>query len=826
MRRSIPVALALAFALAGPAPAQEPGGTVAGTVRAADGGDPLGGTAIRLVEIGRATVTDAAGRFRFDDVPAGSHTVEVVALGRVLERRTVQVAPGGARTVEIALAARAVEARPIHVVVDRLAAVGSDAREAEIAGSAHFIGPEELARRITLFDDAHDVLRTVPGVYVQEEEGYGLRPNVGLRGTGSERSSKVTLMEDGVLIAPAPYAAPAAYYFPVVGRMEAIEVRKGSSQIKYGPRTIGGALNLISSPIPENLAWTADVEGGSDETGKARLRIGDASEHFGWVAETYQIRTGGFKRLDGGGDTGFEVQDYLVKAMVRTAPDAVRYQELELKLQRSDETSDETYLGLTDADFAASPFRRYAASREDVMNAEHEQVQLRHFLRPSEAVDLTTVAYLNRFHRNWYKLDDVLGEGISEVLADPAAFPEEMAILRGADSPADALSVRANNREYHAAGIQTILGLRFDRVGRHQAEIGVRYHEDEEDRFQHEDGYRMAAGRMERTSAGAPGSQSNRVSDARAWSAFVQDEVAFGPWTVTPGVRWETIDFTRTDYAADDPGRTAPTRVRENGVSAWIPGVSVARAMGDGIRLFGGVHRGFGPPGPGADRETEPERSVNWELGAKVDRGPVRAQVVGFYSDYDNILGKATLAVGDPAGAGEVFNGGAVEVAGLEVALEMDAASLAERGRSPAERGWSLPVRLTWTWTRATFETAFESDFEPWGTVEPGDRLPYLPEHQLHASAGVERGRWSGRLAVDAASAMRTHAGQEPIPPGEGTDAFGVWSAVVEYAVTPGARLQLGVENLTDEAYVVARRPAGARPGLPRTFLAGIRLTN
>jgi Fe(3+) dicitrate transport protein len=79
-------------------------------------------------------------------------------------------------------------------------------------GSAHVIGAEELDRLER--DDIHHVLASVPGVYLREEDGYGLRPNIGMRGAGSERSSKIALMEDGVLIAPAPYSAPGGVLLP------------------------------------------------------------------------------------------------------------------------------------------------------------------------------------------------------------------------------------------------------------------------------------------------------------------------------------------------------------------------------------------------------------------------------------------------------------------------------------------------------------------------------------------------------------------------------------------------------------------------------------
>jgi Fe(3+) dicitrate transport protein len=206
---------------------------------------------------------------------------------------------------------------------------------------------------------------------------------------------------------------------------------------------------------------------------------------------------------------------------------------------------------------------------------------------------------------------------------------------------------------------------------------------------------------------------------------------------------------------------------------------------------------------------------VNYEMGARFRRGGLHLQGVGFFSDYGNILGRATLATGE-SGTGDLFNGGDVGVLGVELSGEWDPF----RGRAIG-----LPLRIAYTYTHAEFKTGFESDFEPWGTVEPGDRLPYLPEHQLFAEVGARGPRWSASVSAAHNSAMRTVAGQGPIPDGQGTDSFLTLSLSGDYRVTQWSSIFVAVQNLTDERYVVARRPAGARPGLPRTILAGVKLS-
>lgn len=699
-------------------------------------------------------------------------------------------------------------------VLDRINVFGQREDVDRTAGSAHYIDEEQL--QAFNYRDVNRVMRQVPGIYVVEEEGYGLRPNLGIRGSGTDRNGRITVMEDGVLIAPAPYAGPSAYYFPTMARINAVEVLKGSASVAFGPRTTGGAINLISTPVPSETAGEVDVSIGSDATLLAHGWVGTMGENFGVLLEGVRQQTDGFKALDGGrdDDTGYRLNDFMGKLRWVSSPDADRYQELELKLGRTRQDSDETYLGLTDADFAATPFRRYAASARDNIQTLHHGYELRHLIELSQRADLSTVAYRTEFERAWYKLNDVQGISLGNILADPDAYADPYAWLTGGNSPADALRVRNNNRSYYAQGIQSVLGLALggDTVG-HELEIGLRLHRDEEDRYQNDDRYMMVDGRMVQTSAGAPGTQDNRVGEAEAVSLYVQDTISFGNWILTPGLRYEHIDLTRRNYSTATGDRISPLSVSESSVSELIPGLGATWLASDRLTAFASVHKGFNPPGPGSG--AEPEESVNTEIGLRWANNGTRAELVAFHVDYSNLVGTCTASTGGNCNIGDQFDGGEARVKGIEATFGH---------RIELGNGLAMPLQLAYTWTEAEFRNGFSSDFGEWGTVEAGDQLPYLPEHTLHAEIGLRGERWRIGLGANYLDSMRTVAGPGSAPAGERTDSALVWDLSAGYALFANAELYARVENLSDREYIVARRPAGARPGLPRSVFLGLRV--
>jgi len=703
-----------------------------------------------------------------------------------------------------------------QLIMERITVVGTPVWMSKIPGAARYVDYQELQKQG--YTDINRILRSISGVHVQEEDGFGLRPNIGLRGAGMERSTKVNLMEDGVLIAPAPYSAPAAYYFPNVGRMSSIEVRKGSSQIKYGPNSTGGAINLITTRIPYELSGQAELSAGEHNSSKLYANIGNSHDNFGYLIEGMNIRNEGFKKLDSGGDTGFNVTDLMGKMMFRTNPDASRYQRLDLKAGYYDEISNETYLGLTRSDFNDNPFRRYAGSSRDRMSAEHWQLMARHFIQFSSDLDLTTTLYRNNFKRDWYKLQSADGISISEILRNPDQYPDALSYIRGTSSPDNTLTVRSNNREYYSQGAESRLTFHYDLGSlENRLELGVRFHQDQEDRFQFEDDYRMENGTMILTNAGIPGTQANRIGSADALAVFIQNRIIYDNWTFNPGIRFENIWFSNRDYGTNDIQRSgSDLRETQYHVNVIVPGIGVTYDVSSQITLISGIHKGFSPPSPGSDSETRSEESINYELGIRYADQLIQSEIIGFYNNYNNLLG-SDLAAGGGGGTTAQFNAGEVNVAGIEATLNLDFADL-------LEISFQLPLSINYTLTDARFQSSFESNFGPWGTVQKGDKLPFIPRHQLNTSLSFSFDKLGIHLNTFTTGKMRTIAGNGSIPQNSATDSYFLVDLSSSYQLFSSLNLFVNVRNITNAVYNVSDRPAGLRPGLPRTIAGGLKL--
>lgn len=703
-----------------------------------------------------------------------------------------------------------------EIVVSSQQILGSKFKARNRTGSAYYISPEEI-RRLG-YTDINRMLKAVPGVNMYEEDGFGLRSNISLRGTKAERSERISIMEDGVLAAPAPYSAPAAYYFPNVARMEAIEVLKGSSQVQYGPFTTGGAINLVSTPIPNSFSGKANISYGSKNTFKSHTSVGSSWKHFGYMVEYLRYQSDGFKKYEDHAAKGFKRNDIIAKIRVKTDHVKGVNHALELKFGYADENSDETYVGLSADDFKKTPFLRYAGSQMDKLKTDHRQWVATYLLTFSNKLKITTNAYYNYFHRNWYKLNDVRAgitskekRSIADVLVDPETNIRYFDILTGkTDREEEALLVRANNRTYRSRGIQTRAEYRFNlNEFFFDLEFGFRYHADEEDRFQWDDSYSMKNKKMVLFMEGIHGTNANRVTSANALAGYLLAKLRYDAWTVTAGLRYEDVDLLKKDYTKEDLARSGKVRIETpNHARVLIPGVGLHYQLMPAASVFFGIHKGFAPPS--AELYQKPESSVNMELGTRVAIGNFRAELIGFYNNYSNMLG-SDLAASGGAGTLEQFNVGEARVKGAEFLVQYQPL--------PKNCNVRLPLQVSYTYTDTEIRNSFES--HSWGNVARGDEIPYIFKHALNMQLGIECKWFYANIGARYNSDMRTSPGQGTIAEREKVPANLIFDASLNVFVNKYLTVRLNAINLTNRVYLTSRHPAGLRAGHPFGIYAG-----
>lgn len=679
--------------------------------------------------------------------------------------------------------------------------------------------------------DINKVLRSMPGIQVRDEEGFGLRPNIGMRGTPVNRSSKITVMEDGILMAPAAYADPAAYYFPTFARMSGVEVLKGSSQIKYGPYTIGGAINLLSTPIP--LAFRAYAQGsyGSFGVNQQRLWVGDTKGQFSYLFEVNRLAAAGFKELDGGGNTGFDRRDFLGKVRWQSQQTAQLQQTVQLKVLHTEEQAQETYLGLNYDDFHANPLRRYAGTQKDELNLYHNHLVVQHSIKPSKNLQILTSAYLAQTFRDWGRANSFGGQNINAILADPVTNSTGYAIMTGQAN--GEVVFRSAARSYFSKGLQTAAHFLIDKGAfQHKAELGLRLHQDQANRYGTQSKYQMTSGLMVLSDGGEQGNQENQIRDAWSIASFAHYKLQYKHINISAGLRQETIALDFLNYGTADYSRTGSNLASANNkLQVWLPGASLSYEMNNNNTFFFGVHKGFSPPGmpnTNSNEQAKSEVALNYELGYRfTNQRQSQIQAVLFSSNYANLLGTDNIS-GGGMGTGELFNAGKALVQGLE----LSALYLLKLTKL---KNMHMPLQMSYTYTHASFSETFINGGGDWGSgqISSGDYIPFITPHLLSGSIGLEHKKWSVLLSANYVGSTRTIPGQNELIFATSNqnyalvnciEAFTIVDFSFNYHINSYWSAYTTIQNMANNMAIVANLPQGYRSALPRALQLGFKL--
>ena len=692
--------------------------------------------------------------------------------------------------------------------IESVTIIGSVEDLRKLPGSGQVIPNEDLLKAMDT--DIQKILTAVPGVYMRTEEGYGLRPNISIRGTAIERSGKVTIMEDGVLVAPSPYTSSSAYYFPTTGRIHSVEVLKGPAAVSQGPQTIGGAINLISTPIPNTPSGKFVQELGENGMMRTHAYYGGTSGNFGALVEVHEHESDGFDSIANvGGDTGFDKSDLMVKARYESGVHSLTFKMVDL-----DETSNQSYVGLSQASFNANPRVRYGATAYDKMMNDGEQTSLT-YVGDFENFNVQFTSWQNDYHRDWFKVSDFNNDkehgeqdDINELISDANnGSANAQAILDG-QLPVE-IEYKHNNRYYTNEGYQFSINTS---LGIHDLTLGYRDMEDSESRIQaHEYADQAADGSLSALYGyvGLSGSN-NRLRESSATSYYLQDTMDFGKLDITLGYRSEDYDQRHRRWGEGaGPNLTAVrvTSVRDTFATNdhTTSSFGATYDLNDNVTLVAGFHEGMTPMF-GAD----PEEADNTELGMRYSAGTANLEVFYFSSEYSNLAAECTLVSGAACNADEsaVFSGGAADVEGLEFSgswiLEGD--------------GVSYPVALAYTSTDATFNNSSESEY--FGVVAAGDDLPYVPSSSMSIVAGfvTDSGLSGNMRLIDVGSSCSIAAC--------GTynkiNAHTIIDLNLRKALNDSMDIYAIIENVSDDADIISRAPSeGARSQKPRTIKVG-----
>jgi len=616
-----------------------------------------------------------------------------------------------------------------------------------------------------------DALRHIPGVQVTDNSSSGgsnMSLNIGVRGLDGRFSPRSTVLVDGIPLAVAPYGQPQLSFAPVsLNSIESIDVVRGGGAVRYGPQNVGGIINFNTRPIPaEPFTGDATVRYNSFSHGRSNRQysafIGGQHEDGIGMALLY---SGG----DGSGwrqHSGEHFNDVSLKTRYEISPQAELYSKLGYY-----EATTEVPGGLSAAQYAADPFQ--SQRTRDFWQGRRSSIDVGYINTLSADQEVEIKTYFNSSFR---------ASGLAN------------------NFDSSATSINLQPRNYTVFGFEPRFTQRLQHGDwRHDFTVGYRYlregsSEDSVDQNLYNNGSVLKRS-----------SQNNSYAN----SVYIDDQIAWHQWRITPGLRYESVNISRTNKLSNLNGFSDGEQYRQP-----LPALSIAYLASPALTLFANYNTSFASVQflqlnlQNYDNQLQAEIAKTTELGARWNQNGLKWDATVFDLRFNNQIEYINPYY---------INQGKTHHRGIETRVEYELEKI-----NPVLSG--LSVYATYAYTKATLESA-ESG------ARIGNDLPFYSRNVDSQGIRYKRNGWtfnlssthqSGQYADDANTIAESADGTTGWIPG-----YRLWNAQIDWkpGAESGLELSAGINNLTNRNYFsrTIDTNAGKLAGAPRLVYLQVR---
>ncbi len=633
--------------------------------------------------------SDKQGQCFFEKVIPGNYILKSNFIGYYDSEKSISITSSKDLQENITMDVKSIYISELEIIRDK--------NKKNITGTVTSINAKVLSEINPM--GTQEILEYVPGVNGFSDDGLGnSRINIGIRGINPRRSSRVLVLEDGVPIQPAIYIYPNMYYNPPVERISEVEVIKGSASILYGPQTMGGVINYLTSRPSEGKKTTVTFTSG--ENGYASTFVETSSLFKSPCNPELQLL---YKRGDGFRDNNdFQQINATLKLNLNKSSDENIY----LKTNINYENTNATYTGLTLHTFQNNP--NFNPKEHDNFELFRSSIDLIRIKKIRDNLTMTSTSFLSFFNRDWWREDDIFVNANNLDSEDPNALGYTSTATLARTGNGESSSGRL--RTFYVAGsevkytVNNLLGSfknsmdigarvyfeRFIDDGMKgytaDAREGLYYVPAEDFTDLNGNGlydsfvvvknpdtgqYDLVTGEPEPhvdcsinnpeicdghpdwNSAFGDGKwnddkivgQSHHYQSL-AFSSFISHKIELeNQFIIKTGMRFEIFEQERID-------RLIGARYQDKTTFVFLPGIGFNKKIGN-ITLFGGLHRGFTPPSSGSikilnfgDNVNDgglnllAEKSWNKEIGIRTSsvEGNLDLEMALFHVDIKNMV--------------------------------------------------------------------------------------------------------------------------------------------------------------------------------------------